>query len=192
MAEDHPPSDRGRALEEDYFRNKDRELLEKMRQASTAEAARRELSATSGLQDPKLLDELQALGFTPDTVPLLFFAPLVQVAWADGEVSDAERTVIVRLARARGIDEGSAADRQLAEWLVSSPAPEVLAGAQRLIRAILDDARPEAITMSAEELVKHCEEIAAASGGVFGLRRVSSEERALLETLARDLGRKQS
>ena len=192
MPEDHPTSERGRALEEDYFRKRDRELLAKMRHASAAAEARRELSATSGLQDPKLLGELEALGFTPETVPLLFFAPLVEIAWAEGGVSEAERTVIVRLARARGIQQGSAADRRLEEWLTSRPAPEVLTGAQRLIRAILDSPGAEAATLTAEELVKHCEEIAEASGGLFGLRRVSSEERTLLDTLARDLGRKQS
>ena len=153
-------SDRGRAFEEEYFRKRDRELLAKMRQASAAEDARRELSATSELQDPKLLSELEAQGFTPETMPLLFFAPLVEIAWAEGGVSEAERTVIVRLARARGIQQGSAADRRLEEWLASRPAPEVLTGAHRLIRAILDNAGTATATMNAEELVKHCEEIA--------------------------------
>jgi hypothetical protein len=190
MPEDSPLGERGKSLEEDYFRKRDRELLEKMRQASAAEEARRELSAKTGLQDPELLKELDALGFTPETVPLLFFVPLVQMAWAEGGVSDAERALIVRLARARGVEEGGAADRQLAAWLASAPAPSVVAGAQRLIRAMLDSGGGAPAIMSADELVKHLEEIAAASGGLFGLRRVSSEERALLDTLARDLGRR--
>jgi hypothetical protein len=192
MPEDNPLGERGRNLEEDYFRKRDRDLLEKMRQASAAEEARRELSARTGLQDPELLKELDALGFTPETVPLLVFVPLVQMAWAEGGVSDAERALIVRLARARAIEEGSAADRQLATWLASAPAPSVVAGAQRLIRAMLDTGAGAVATMSVEELVKHLEEIAAASGGLFGLKRVSSEERALLDTLARDLRRKQA
>src|SRR5688572_21881559 len=110
MPNDNPLGDRGRSLEEDYFRKKDRELIEKMRQAAAAEAARLELSAKSGLQDPELLKELQELGFTPDTVVLLPLVPLVQVAWAEGGVSDAERKLILQLARSRGVSEGSAAD----------------------------------------------------------------------------------
>jgi hypothetical protein len=59
MPDEHPLGERGRSLEEDYFRKKDRELIEKMRKASAEESARRELSAKSGLQDPELVQELQ-------------------------------------------------------------------------------------------------------------------------------------
>ena len=187
---DNPLSDRGRAIEEDYFRKKDRELIEKMRQASAAEAARRELSKKSGLQDPALVAELEALGFTPETVVLLPLVPLVQVAWAEGGVSDAERKMILQLARTRGIDEGSAADRRLAAWLASRPDPQVFSSATRLIRATLNSEGSVAGSMSADDLVKYCEEIAAASGGIFGINRVSSEERALLSAIARDLAPK--
>ena len=69
---------------------------------------------------------------------LLPLVPIVQVAWAEGGVSDAERHLIVKLARARGITEGSAADRQLAEWLDRRPADHVFVYATRLIRAMLD------------------------------------------------------
>lgn len=186
MPNDNPLGDRGRSLEEDYFRKKDRELIEKMRQAAAAEAARLELSAKSGLQDPELLKELQELGFTPDTVVLLPLVPLVQVAWAEGGVSDAERKLILQLARSRGVSEGSAADRQLAGWLAERPDPQVFASASRLIRAMLDSGS-SALPESADDLVKYCEQIAGASGGIFGINRVSAEERAILGALARDL-----
>jgi hypothetical protein len=187
---DNPLGDRGRAIEEDYFRKKDRELLEKMRQASAAETARRELSEKSGVQDPEMIAELEALGFTPETVTLLPLVPLVQVAWAEGGVSDAERKMILQLARSRGIEEGSAADRRLAAWLASRPEPQVFSSATRLIRATLGSAGTGSASMTAEDLVKYCEEIAAASGGIFGINRVSSEERTLLSAIARDLAGK--
>jgi hypothetical protein len=190
MPEENPLGERGRALEDDYFRKKDRELIDKMRQASAAEAARRELSEKSGLQDPEMLKELQALGFTPETVALLPLVPLVQMAWAEGGVSDAERKLILQLARSRGIEEGGAADRQLAVWLSSPPDPHVFASASRLIRATLDAGASGALPVTADDLVKYCEQIAAASGGMFGIHRISSDERALLNTIARDLGRK--
>jgi len=190
MPDEHPLGDRGRALEDDYFRKKDRELIDKMRQASSADAARRELSATSGLQDPEMLQELQSLGFTPETVVLLPLVPLVQMAWAEGGVSEAERKLILQLARTRGIEEGSVADRQLAAWLSSRPDPQVFSSASRLIRATLDSGASGVVPLAADDLVKYCEQIAAASGGMFGINRVSSEERALLSTIARDLVRK--
>jgi hypothetical protein len=187
MPEDNPLGDRGRALEDDYYRRRDRELIEKMQRASAAEASRRELGAKSGLQDPELLQELQALGFTPETVVLLPILPLLQVAWAEGGVSDAERKLILQFARGRGVAEGSAADAQLAEWLTTRPAADVFARATRLIGAMLDAPVAGASDLSAEELVKHSESIAAASGGIFGINRISSDERAVLDALARDL-----
>lgn len=174
--------DRGRGLEEEYFRKKDRELIEKMRAAAAAEQARTDLGAKTGL-DAAAVQELQELGFTPETVALLPLVPLVQVAWADAGVTQAERDQIVTLARTRGIAEGSAADRQLAAWLASRPPEAVFAQATRLIRAMLDSSA-NAVGMSADDLVKYCESIAYASGGFFGINSVDPGEKAALKSLA--------
>ena len=187
MTEDNPLADRGRALEEDYFRKKDRELIEKMRAADAAAKARKDLGASTGLSDPALLDELQALGFTPETVPLLPLIPLVRVAWAEGGVSAQERKMIVDLARARGITAGSGADRQLADWLDRQPSEAVFTRAMRLISAVMSGQSANTASLSAEDLVKYCEEIAAASGGLLGIGKVSSEERKLLASIAAEL-----
>ena len=141
---------------------------------------------STGLQDPALIKELEELGFTPETVALLPLMPLVQMAWAEGGVSDAERKLIVQLARARGMAEGSVADRQLSIWLSSRPGNDVFTRASRLIRAMLD----KPVTdhgLSADDLVKYAENIAAASGGIFGINRISAEERTLLNNIAREL-----
>jgi hypothetical protein len=180
MAEKDSINPDARAREEDYFRKKDRELIEKMRQAAAADRTRRDLAAKTGLQDPALIAELEALGFTPDTIGLLPLVPILQVAWAEGGVSDAERKLLVDLARARGIDAGSAADGQLAAWMERRPAADVFAKATRLIRAMLDNTGGERGDLRAEDVIKYAESIAAASGGLFGLGRISAEERAAL------------
>ena len=186
MPDDNPLAERGRSLEEDYFRKKDRELIEKMRRAAAADTARQGLQAKTGLQDPELVAELEALGFTPDTVVLLPMVPLIQVAWAEGGITDAERKLITDLARRRGVAHDDAADRLLAQWLSHRPSDEVFARATRLVRAVLASPAQQA-AMSGEELVKLSEDIANASGGVFGLKRISAEERALLTELAAQL-----
>src|SRR5688572_10434 len=114
-------AERGRSLEEDYFRKKDRELVEKMRAAAAADQARKEMGQKVGISDPGLLKELEELGFTAETVVLLPIVPLLQVAWAEGGVSNDERALLVRLARSRGIAEGSRADQKLGEWIQSNP-----------------------------------------------------------------------
>ena len=169
-----------RSREEDYFRRKDRELVEKLRLAAAAEGARQALEASSGIHDPTMLQELEALGFTPDTVSLLPIVPIVQVAWAEGGVSEDERRLIVQFARERGIAAGTAADRQLDAWLAERPSEQVFARATRLIGAMLEGRAD----LKTDDLLQHCEQIAAASGGVLGFRKISAEERTLLGQIA--------
>jgi hypothetical protein len=186
-------AERGRALEEEYFRKKDRELVEKMRKAAAADQARGELSKQTGLSDPALLAELQELGFTADTVSLLPLVPVLELAWAEGGITPAERQLLVSLARTRGIAEDSAADRQLAVWMTTRPGPEVFGKAARLISALLDSGAPAVKGLTADQLVKYAEQIASASGGLLGLpiRAVSMEERNLLTRIAGDLKTRQ-
>ena len=178
---------RKRKLEEDYFRKQDQELIERMRRAAILAQERDALEAKTGLHDPELLKDLQELGFHPDTVVLLPLVPLVQVAWAEGGVSPQERALIVDLARKRGVQEGSAAEGQLTEWLHERPDESVFTRAARLIRAMLAAGSQETHDLSSDDLVKYCENIASASGGLLGIGRVSSEERALLKRIAEQL-----
>lgn len=187
MSTDDALRDRGRALEEEYFRRKDRELIEKLRQRSADEETRRALGATAGVNDPELVHELHALGFTPETVKLLPFLPVLQVAWAEGGVTPVERYLIEKLATTRGITPGSEADAQLMDWLAARPSEEVFAGATRLISALLEAGAPVLSDLSADELLRHCEQVASVSGGMLGIGGISSEERELLKSIAADL-----
>jgi len=187
MAEDDFIDDRRRASEEDYFRKQDRELIEKMRRAAAASRAQSEMSAKTGLKDPALIEELGALGFTPETIMLLPLVPMLEVAWAESGISAAERKGILEVARARGLVDGSVADRQLKTWLEQRPSVETFRKARRLIGAIVDHVEPGRTAMTADELLKYCEAIAHASGGLFGIGSVSAEEQAALQRIASDL-----
>jgi tellurite resistance protein len=181
MAIDDPTSNK-RDHEEHYFRKQDQVLIERMRRAGAAEQARRALGEKTGLEDPELLQEIEQLGFTAETVSLLPLVPLLQVAWAEGTISAPERALIWEFARKRGIAEGTTADQQLGMWLHTRPAPVVFSQANRLTNAILA-AHGEG-DLSGEDLVKQCEAIAAASGGLLGLGKVSAQERAALQEIA--------
>jgi hypothetical protein len=187
ITDDDALAGRKRKHEEEYFRKQDQELIDKMRRAAEAARARQDLEERTGLHDPEFLNELEALGFTPGTVHLLPLVPLIQVAWAEGGISDAERKQIVALARTRGIQPGSAADAQLETWLAARPPDYVFTGATRLIRAMLAAHSAEMHDLNADDLVKYCEGIAAASGGILGIGKVSAEERAALVDIAQQL-----
>jgi tellurite resistance protein len=113
--------------------------------------------------------------------------PILQVAWAEGGISPAERKLILDVARHRGVAEGSPADRQLAEWLAHQPPADVFSRADRLVGAMLAAGSSTTHDLSADDLVKYCETIAAASGGLLGLGKVSSGERAAIEQIQKAL-----
>jgi hypothetical protein len=197
MTEHDSLRERGRALEDEYFRKQDLELIEKMRIASAAEDTRRDLGVMSGLNDPKILDELATLGFTPETLALLPMMPVLQVAWAqDGVasgVTEAERRLLISLARTRGVAEHSPADMQLSRWMTESPGATVFAGATRLIRALLDAHQTGPLEIDPADLVRWCERVAEASGSLLNfisVRRVSPEERMILKNIKDALTRR--
>ena len=187
MSNNEGITDEVRKREEEYFRRKDRELIERMRKAAAEAAARKSLEQASGIHDAAQLEELQALGFTPETLSLLPLVPVLQVAWAEGGISAAERSMILDLARSRGITADSAADAQLQEWLNVRPSEATFRKAARLIGAMLDQPAHTEGQVSADDLLKYCEQIAHASGGLFGIGSVSAEEKAALEQIAAQL-----
>ena len=180
-------AERGRSLEEEYFHRKEREVIDKMRLRAAAEEQRRRLGEKSGVADEEVLNDLQDLGYTPETVMLLHLVPLIQTAWAEGGVSDKERSLIVKAARSRGIDEGTPCDQQLNMWLSKRPSDELFEKTLRAIRTILQAQPAEAREASEKDLLSLATAIASASGGIVGFRAVSDEERQILTHISDEL-----
>ena len=180
-------AERGRSLEEEFFRRKEKELIDKMRVRAAADEQRRRLGEQAGVADEEVLKDLQELGYTPETVMLLHLVPLIQTAWAEGGVSPKERDLIVKAARSRGIAAGSPADQQLELWLTQRPSDALFDKTLRAIRAILEAQSPETRAASEKDLLSLATAIAAASGGIVGFRSVSEEERQILATISQEL-----
>jgi hypothetical protein len=180
---------RGRSLEDEYFYRREQELIQKLRQRGEEEASRRRLAEKTGIADKEILEDLQALGYEPDTLMLLHLVPLVQMAWAEGSVSDRERELIVQAARTHGVDAGSNADRMLAGWLSERPSEAFFAKTLRAVAAILNVQPPEEREASQRDLLSYCSAIASASGGVLGFGKVSEDERRMLARIMSELER---
>jgi hypothetical protein len=181
--------DRRRSKEEEYFRKQEQELIEKLRQRGREEAARRRMAERTGVADEEVLRDLEALGYTPETVMLLHLVPLLQMAWAEGSVSDRERHLIIEAARARGIDKDSPADHQLASWLASRPSDELFEKTLRAIGAILQARPPEEREANQRDLLSRLTAIASASGGILGFGKVSPEEQQVLARISQEIER---
>jgi tellurite resistance protein len=120
---------------------------------------------------------------------LLHLVPLIQIAWAEGGVSESERALIIEAARARGIEAHSAADRQLAAWLTTRPSVELFEKTLRAIGSILQ-ARPLAEREASQrDLLSYSTAIASASGGILGFGKVSPEEQRVLARISEELER---
>ncbi len=166
--------------------------MEKLRQRGLEDATRRGMSERTGVADEEILRDLQALGYTPETVMLLHLVPLLQMAWAEGSVSDSERDLILEAARARGVDKDSAADRQLAAWLTDRPSEELFEKTLRAIGAILQLRSSEERDASEKDLVTRLTAIASASGGILGFGKVSPQEQEMLARITQAMVRARS
>jgi hypothetical protein len=182
-------AERGRSLEEEYFHRKEREVIDKLRVRAAAEEQKRRLSESAGVADEELLRDLQDLGYTPETLMMLYLVPAIQTAWAEGGVSEKERSLIVKAARSRGITDGSPCDQQLNMWLATKPSDETFEKSLRAIRTILQAQPAETRDASEKDLLSLATAIASASGGIVGFRSVSDEERQILAHITEELKR---
>jgi transcriptional regulator with XRE-family HTH domain len=181
--------DRRRENEEGYFQRREQELIANLQQRARDDVSRREMAERTGVVDHETLQELEALGFTPDTVMLIHLVPLVHVAWAEGGISEQERRLIIEAARSTGIQAESDADRQLAAWLLAPPPDEFFERALRVIGLVLQARPHEECEVGRFDLLSYCRAIASASGGIVGFRKVSGEEARVLSHIGDELGR---
>ena len=179
-------ADRKRTQEEEYFRKQEQQQIEKMRRHAALEAERRELAEALGVSDEEALGKLQELGFTREMAPLVYLAPPVQDAWADGRVSASERELILADARSRGIAEDSLGGKALAGWLDHRPAESFFEKTLSAIGAMLRALPPDQRESQKRDLVSACARIAEASGGIIDFLGFGSKvSKAEQETIAR-------
>ena len=159
-------------------------LRTKMDTAAERIARRDSVSRAVGTDDRTILDRLEQLGFTGESVKVIDLLPLVHVAWSDGRVQHSERAAILAVVEARGISPSSEACLLIETLLERRPSETFLAESLALVR---DLARRSGRDNS--EVVDLCATVAEASGRIFGLGNpVSAAERELIEKIADVLG----
>lgn len=158
--------DREKAAEANYFRQHDADLIKKLREKADLDEIALALREKLQVDNPDLLQKARDLGVTPDNAAAFFLAPLLQVAWAEGNVDRAEYATVLKLARRRGISEGSPAYAQLEAWLKERPSDAFFDAAVEVLKygfAVLPPAEQEERTRT---IVEACHEVAEASGGL--------------------------
>jgi len=190
MPEEKLFDDLSRSKEKDYFRKKEQELIEKLKVRSAAETERRKLSQATKITDEGILKDLHELGYTRETVTLLHLVPMVEVAWASGQVTHREKSRIMEAAQLRGLTEDNVAYKLLMNWLEARPPDALFEGALPAIRAMLAALPFEERETAKRSLVSYCTHIAAASGGILGFgQTICDAEWELLEKIGAEIER---
>jgi hypothetical protein len=169
--------ERGRTLEEEFFRREDARLVEQLRHAAQRETAREALGRASGIKNPQVLDQLVDLGIRPATVTALSLVPLVEVAWADGSLDTNERRAVLERAGATGFAPGSMERALLEAWLTRRPDPKLFTAWTHLVQGLCEPLAPEEVAALKAGLLDRARAVASASGGFLGLgSKVSGAE----------------
>lgn len=180
----NPPEilrDRGRSLEDEFFRREDKRLIEQLTALRAAESTREALGKASGITTPAVLDKLIELGIRAETVAALSIVPLVEVAWADGAIDAKERRAVLERA---GVSQDSTAGALLARWLERRPDASLLTAWTHLVQAMSEQLGPAETTRVKTGLLERARAVAGATGGMFGVgSKISAAEAAVLAKL---------
>jgi hypothetical protein len=176
------------ADEEIYFAEVEAEQRRRLREELDDNARKLEASAAIATalatDDTSIAARVHALGFDGDTARVFDLLPLVHVAWADGKIQRSERAMILGLARARGLGDGSPALHTLAALLDERPTDAFFRQSLEVLRAIVARGGGHG-----HDIVQLCIDIAAASGGILGLgTRIGEAERAKIAEVSLALG----
>ncbi|XZE53838.1 hypothetical protein SH139x_005610 [Planctomycetaceae bacterium SH139] len=179
--QDDSLTQRGKALEEVFFRNVDAKLLEDLKRSAASEEMRTDLIRRTGIQDETLINELIHQGVTSEGLVALRLIPMVMVAWADRHVTEAEHKTILDEAAKQGIEVGSIAHRSLEAWLQLKPESELIDAWERYTKELLSGMGPAARQAFSSELQEELMAVAKASGGVLGFGAVSDAESQVID-----------
>jgi hypothetical protein len=138
------------------------------------------------LDDGELERLLSGLGLTRSTYRALLLLPLVYVAWADGNVQNVERELILKFAGTR-LHLTTETMKVIEGWLEKAPTKEYIeSGLQGLLGIALDESMLEVDVSELPDLVVHAEALAAATAETLHdpTSVTPEEEEALAEIAA--------
>jgi hypothetical protein len=166
-------------LEDAFFLKEDQKLIEKRKHLRQMEETKQRLAEVSGIKDEALLKKLVELKIHAETVAAFALVPLIEVAWADGDVDEDEKSAILKSVRKGGVEY-----ELIERWLSHKPDPSLLAAWVHYIQGLSAQCTPAEFRELKNELLGHARSVAEATGGFLGLgNKISDEEQAVLKKL---------
>jgi hypothetical protein len=174
---------RRQTLEDMFFHEQDRRILERRAKLQQMAQTKASLSRVSGIHDDALLDRLIELEIRPETLATLIGIPLIEVAWADGEMDDKERKKLFEYAEKAGLRQKGLDPKIMSAWLQKKPDPALLTAWKHYIQNLCKELTAHERKALRDEVMADARTVAETSGGILGLGRISAEEKAMLKTL---------
>jgi hypothetical protein len=174
---------RGAALEEVFYQKKNADLLEKLRAKQFGQVTKEDIRAATGIHDEDLLDRLVGMKITVQSLAALSVIPLVEVAWADGELDDRERKAVLKAADEAGIPHDGPGYKLLQEWLADKPPAQLLSAWKDYIEAMAETLQPEDYAKVRDNLLTRAKQVAQSAGGFLGIGKISDAEQRKLDDL---------
>jgi len=174
-------------LEEEYHRRKDFELLEKLKAVFQRKVDKESIRKACGVTDEQLLDRLVEMQLDGELMRAFQLYPLVELAWADGDLSESEANSVLAAGEKQGLPPGSRAYRMLEDRLHKGPDPEArkiwFLYAEEL-RKVLSPSELEAFR---NDLLERARGIVAGTGHLERLLIDVGGERKILKAIERAL-----
>ncbi|MBX2800785.1 MAG: TerB family tellurite resistance protein, partial [Myxococcales bacterium] len=137
--------------------------------------------------EPDLTRRLKRLGVDLDSIGALLLLPLVEVAWADGEIQPEEQRRIMTVAQAWEAEEESKI--LLRSWLRYAPTPAYCERGREALADLLATGSQAEGPWNPDRLLEEATAVAAAAGGWLPFLRVSASERQVIHKIEHAFGR---
>lgn len=181
---------RGRPLEQEFFTRQNEALKQQLREKQAKQARRESLTEAAGIADERLLDALVEMNISTDTLAAISLVPLIEVAWAEGEIHPKERAAVLAGAReAAGISEDSPAHQLIDTWLTQRPSARLFEVWADYVRVFCEKMDADAKRRLQDDVLGRARRVAEAARGAMGFgRKVSRAEEAMLAKLEKAFG----
>lgn len=146
---------------------------------------RQRLSVVTGTRDEDLLDQLVDQGFSEDNLEAIRYAPIAEVAWASGKVTQFEQVFAVSAGLSSDMLNVPVAFDLFQSWLVKRPDKTLWSAweqytVDRIARS--DQAKEREFGRRLHEIANR---VALASGGLLDQGEICIAEQRVLDRIAR-------
>ena len=173
-----------RSLEDVFFLKHDAALIEEMRRREAKANQKKMLAEVLGIPAESVLNRLVEHGIHAETVAAFALVPIVEVAWADGKVQDAEAEVVLQAMEKRGIPKESLAYRIAEKWLQYRPDPNLMSVWKEYTRHLVATLDDQTCSDLRQSTLENARLVAEAVGGFLGFGRISDAEKKVLRELS--------